>query len=101
MLHPRQRNAPVGPTQKPSRLPVSLIDDEVPPGDVLQRPLLQVGHLIRRDELQTMPRGRHTSTFNRDGSAGRPAKQGVTMAKFRTPGQSGKTTITSEYNFYG
>lgn len=32
--------------------PVGLVDDEVTPGDVLQRPLFEVGHLVRRDELQ-------------------------------------------------
>lgn len=34
-----------------SVLPVGLVNDEVTPGDVLKRPLLEVGHLVRRDKL--------------------------------------------------
>ena len=34
-----------------SLLPVGLVDDEVTPSDILERSLLQVGHLVRRDQL--------------------------------------------------
>lgn len=36
---------------------MSLVDDEVSPGDVLQRPFLQVCHLVCRDELHIVRSG--------------------------------------------
>lgn len=39
------------PATAASLLPVGLVNYEVTPGDVLKRPLLEVGHLVRRDKL--------------------------------------------------
>lgn len=86
---------------------MSLVDDEVPPGDVLQRPLLQVGHLVRRDELSNVNvshAARHAARFFtieyhnesdwRDGPPRSPSQTGCEVAECIMTGQSGELIVT-------
>lgn len=64
LVAPSSRRAP--PRHRGPLLPVGLVDDEVTPGDVLKRSLLEVGHLVRRDQLAGTGGGERGVTEEKD-----------------------------------